>query len=75
MNDRIAQIFWARISTVLSKALGKSERLEPAPDTKQIADQLRSILAELDALPHCEIAALRIDEAINALSDFADGQN
>ena len=60
---------------MLPKAAGRYETVEPLADAGYIADQLKLILAELDTLPRCEIAALRIDEAINALSDFTDDQN
>ena len=43
-------------------------------DTQNILDQLEVVLAALDALPGHEITALRIDEAIHALSKLADSQ-
>ena len=55
----------------------KKEReiLSRAKLVQNITDQLKKVLADLDALGGHEIAALRIDEAIQKLSDVDEPQN
>ena len=55
----------------------KKEReiLSRAKLVQNITDQLQKVLADLDALGGHEIAALRIDEAIQRLSDVDEPQN
>lgn len=70
-----AKLLCPGMPIVMQQAQSESDPVESEFDVACISRQLQFILAELDALPHCEIAALRIDEAINALSGSDDGQD
>ena len=52
-----------------------SEHIDQISGVFKIIEDLKKILAELDTLSHHEVAAIRIDEAIQILSEPAESGN